>query len=649
MSFLLTDVVDSTALWERAPGPMDGALVRHDALITAAVVAQGGVVLKHKGEGDSTFSVFATASAATAAAAEAQRRLTEEPWPEVTPIVVRMGIHSGEAVQRGRDYYGQTVNRAARVRALAAGGQVLLTGASAALAEGELPDGTELRFLRSELLRGTDRLEAIHELVDHRRARPEATLPASVVPPSLPAPLTVALPGVFVGRADLTAQIHAARDRAVATGAVETVLLGGEPGAGKTSIAAAVARVADAQDWTVLFGSCDEHVNTPYEPFREAITQYVAGAPMAVLAEHIASHGGEIARLAPNLTSRVGALPLTEAVDPETSRRLLFEAIADLMRRASRDRPVLYVLDDFQWADRNTMLLVLRLASLHDSGPILLLGTYRSTEASSPAVRDVLAQLRAQPSVSDVAVEGLSPDGLAALLEAAAGHDLGDDGPVVAAYLQEETDGNPLFAVELVRHLVEAGVLAPDAAGRWHAQVDLAGVEVPRTVRAVLHTRVGRLEPEAQRVLEMASVAGREFDSAVIASALDLDERAVLDHVEAASRASLVREVNVGHFEFTHTLVQHALYDDLGATRRSLHHRQLALTLETKRSGASSAVLAMHWAATGRDADKVAEWARPRVTMPWPRFRRRTPSGGIAPHSTRSTSLARGTATVSTC
>ena len=164
-------------------------------------------------------------------------------WPDATPILVRMGVHTGEAVQRGRDYYGQTVNRAARVRTLAMGGQVLLTSASAALVAGDLPEGTELRFLRRELLRGTDRLEAIHELVDHRRAGTEGGHRGSCATDPLPAPLAVALPRVFVGRRDLTALIHAALDRA-ATGCVETVLLGGEPGAGKSSMAAAVARVA---------------------------------------------------------------------------------------------------------------------------------------------------------------------------------------------------------------------------------------------------------------------------------------------------------------------------------------------------------------------------------------------------------------------
>ena len=171
------------------------------------------MLLKHKGEGDSTFSVFASAIAAAAAATEAQRVLAAEQWDDATPISVRMGIHTGEAFQRGRDYYGQTVNRAARVRALAEGGQVLLSAASAALVETQLPDGTELQFLRSELLRGTEKVEAIHELVDHQRPRVASRGTGDMPPavPSLPVPLASSLPSVFVGRRDLTETIHAAR------------------------------------------------------------------------------------------------------------------------------------------------------------------------------------------------------------------------------------------------------------------------------------------------------------------------------------------------------------------------------------------------------------------------------------------------------
>ena len=319
---------------------------------------------------------------------------------------------------------------------------------------------------------------------------------------------------MFVGRRDLTATIHAARDRAAARGSVETVLLGGEPGAGKTSIASAIARVAHGHDWTVLFGSCDELVTTPYEPFREAIGEYVSCAPMSVLADHVARHGGEIGRLTPNLSARVGGLPLTEAEDPETSRRLLFEAVADLVRRAAR-RPTGPVR-----ARRHPVGGPQHAAAHPSTRERTRRGTPRPPRhlsldrggrprlriACSPSSVGFPQSLTSRSRVSTTTA-------LVDLLEAGAGHSLAEEGQDVASYLLDETDGNALFAVELVRHLVETDVLAPDAEGRWHAQADLADIEVPRSVRAVLRTRVGRLDPEAQRALAVASVAGREFDS----------------------------------------------------------------------------------------------------------------------------------------
>ena len=269
------------------------------------------------------------------------------------------------------------------------------------------------------------------------------------------------------------------------------------------------------------------------------------------------------------------------------------------------------MLDDIQWADRNTLLLIHRLASGRDAARLVLLGTYRLDRGAHSDFASVLAQLRGLPSSPISRSRVSTSTALVDLLEAGAGQSLGEEGQDVASYLLDETDGNALFAVELVRHLVETDVLATDAEGRWHAQADLAHIEVPRTVRAVLRTRVGRLDPEAQRALAVASVAGREFDPAVIAAVLELDELAVLDQIEAAVRASLVREIHVGHFQFAHALVQQALYDDLGATRRSLHHRQLAIALEKQPGHIPAAVLATHWAATGRDhRDRVAEWAR---------------------------------------
>jgi class 3 adenylate cyclase len=131
VTFLLTDIVGSTRMWENAPGDMTISLERHNVMIRQAVESNGGVFLKAKGEGDSTFSVFAKATDAVSAARDAQTALLREPWPASTPVRVRMAVHTGESVERDGDYFGRTVNRAARMRAIADASQVLVSQATA--------------------------------------------------------------------------------------------------------------------------------------------------------------------------------------------------------------------------------------------------------------------------------------------------------------------------------------------------------------------------------------------------------------------------------------------------------------------------------------------------------------------------------------
>src|ERR687883_302169 len=123
VTFLFTDIQGSTALWEQHPQAMRLALARHDALVEASGAQHGGTVVRPRGEGDSRFAVFARATAAVAAAAALQQALYAEPWPTPTPLRVRMALHTGEADLRDGDYYGTAVNRCARLRAAAHGGQ----------------------------------------------------------------------------------------------------------------------------------------------------------------------------------------------------------------------------------------------------------------------------------------------------------------------------------------------------------------------------------------------------------------------------------------------------------------------------------------------------------------------------------------------
>src|SRR5919202_4634763 len=136
VTFLLTDIAGSTRLWEQDAAAMRQALARHDALVETSVVAHGGMVVRPRGEGDSRFAVFARATDAVAAAAALQQVLYAEPWPTPTPVRVRMALHTGEADLREGDYYGSAVNRCARLRAIAHGGQTPLSQATQALLPG---------------------------------------------------------------------------------------------------------------------------------------------------------------------------------------------------------------------------------------------------------------------------------------------------------------------------------------------------------------------------------------------------------------------------------------------------------------------------------------------------------------------------------
>ncbi|MEA2647110.1 MAG: hypothetical protein QOE92_2193, partial [Chloroflexota bacterium] len=163
---MLTDVEGSTRLWERHPDEMAEALVRHDRLITSVVEACGGTVVRNRGEGDSIFAVFADPSDAVEAAVRVQLAFRDEPWPEHTQLRTRVALHTGEADLRAGDYYGQSVNRCARLRAVAHGGQTLLTAAMVEAIEGRMPDGATLRDLGVHHLRDLTLVERVFQ-VDH--------------------------------------------------------------------------------------------------------------------------------------------------------------------------------------------------------------------------------------------------------------------------------------------------------------------------------------------------------------------------------------------------------------------------------------------------------------------------------------------------
>jgi len=332
-----------------------------------------------------------------------------------------------------------------------------------------------------------------------------------------------ALPGelavtseVFVGR-QAEIDVLAGVWRHALEGSLRTALLAGEPGIGKTRLAAELARRAHAEGAVVLFGRCDEDLGVPFQPFSEALRAYVQACPPAELATQAGQRAGELARLVPELGERLlGARP-TSTGDPEEQRDRLFEAVASLLAGASQMRPVLLVLDDLHWAARPTLLMLRHLLRPREPMRLLVLGTYRDTELDrAHPLAQVLADLRREPvQIERVRLRGLDADGVSAYVAASGGRALEADSIEFARTLYERTEGNPFFIGEVLRHLAESG-LARGEGGRWVAAAEIADVGLPEGVKEVIARRLSRLSDGANRALAVASVVGPTFSLRVL-------------------------------------------------------------------------------------------------------------------------------------
>jgi predicted ATPase/class 3 adenylate cyclase len=223
-SFLLTDIVGSVALWERDATGMSGAVARHEEIVAGAVAAAGGELVRSKGEGDSTFSVFSHPVEAVEAAAAVQQAIAAEAWPAGLGLLARAGVHTGDAELRRGDWYGPAVNRAARLRALAAGGQTLVSGVTAGLAADQLPAGVRLLYRGRRVLRGIERPEEVWELV--RPGDPRLAASGTARAGSLPVPVNS-----FVGHREDVERLVELVERE------RLVTLTGPGGSGKTRMA----------------------------------------------------------------------------------------------------------------------------------------------------------------------------------------------------------------------------------------------------------------------------------------------------------------------------------------------------------------------------------------------------------------------------
>ncbi len=340
-----------------------------------------------------------------------------------------------------------------------------------------------------------------------------------------------------------------------------------------------------------------------YQPWMEVIAALVGDIELAVLAGMRSAQRAALARLVPEVGGdgdRVG--------DPDTERLLLLEGIVELLAAVSAREPVMVVLDDLHWADTASLQVLRHVIASPASSRLTIAITYRDTDLGrGDTLTQLLADLHREANVTRLALHGLEDTDILELLAAAAGHDLDDDGVGLAHALRRETDGNPFFTGELLRHLGESGGIVLNEEGRWVLTDELDELGLPSSVRDVVGRRVERLGDEPLRALTLASVIGREFDVDLLTVLTGIGEDQLLDHLDAAVTAALLTESETaGRYRFTHALTQHSLYDELSATRRQRAHQRVAEALEeqaTSEDATTLSELARHWVAATRPAD----------------------------------------------
>ncbi|HXO50730.1 MAG TPA: AAA family ATPase, partial [Mycobacterium sp.] len=557
VTFLLTDIEGSTTAWEADADAMSVALAHHDELVEQVVTSRGGRLIKTRGEGDATFSVFDRPSAAAAAAMELQDAITHEPWALLEPMRIRVALHTGEVELRDGDYFGRAVNRAARLRSLAAGGQILCSGATAELVIDSLPDDVVLTDLGMRQLRNLARPEHVFELrletADGESAPVVGDVPMER--PDLPAVLTGR--GPFVGRGRELERLLSTWQTTLA-GGMRAVLIAGEPGVGKTRLAGEWSRHAYEQDAVVLYGRCDEDLGAPYQPFAEALRSLVpcvGGSRLRRL------RGLEaLLPLVPGLTDVLPDLAAPTRADPDTERYALFDAVVALLAVASASAPVVLILDDLHWAAKPTLLLLRHLLRFGEHARVQIIGTYRSTDLDrSHPLAAMLADLHRDGTADRLALGGLDEDDVTTYVAEA-----GYDDEELARALASVTGGNPFFLIEALRHVDECG-------GRWDPST------LPQGVREAVSRRLSRLPAETNKALAAAAVVGSRFAVELVERVVDQD---LVDAFDEACKAGIVIEEPGGHYRFNHAIVRQSLLAELASVRRMRLHQRIATTLE---------------------------------------------------------------------
>jgi DNA-binding SARP family transcriptional activator len=411
----------------------------------------------------------------------------------------------------------------------------------------------------------------------------------------------------IVGRQAPLAQLLATAEDAAA-GRGRLVVVNGEEGIGKSRLVEELLWLTDGEParelrpaprWTTLVGACQaSERGLPYHPFVDVLSAAVAtfGTDVPVSDVWLA----EVARLVPDLVEQRPDLPTPARLDPQQEARRLFEGAARFL--AALPTPRLLVIEDLHWADEGSLRLLDYLAHHEALQSTLLVTTVRAEDVGEHLL-EVLRGLERQRLLERLDLGPLAVEATIQLLREVVQEDVRQLGQ----QLHAETEGNPLFAVETIRSLLESGDLQLGAAAR------LVPTPLPESVQAAIRARLARLDPDTHELARAAAVLGGDVDFDHLRGVAGQDEDRALAAVERLLSTHLLREVagDVGEalYSFTHDKVRQVVYDDLSGARRRVQHRR-ALEVLSEASRRTPAERLAYHALRAQAWDQALRWCQ---------------------------------------
>jgi tetratricopeptide (TPR) repeat protein len=412
---------------------------------------------------------------------------------------------------------------------------------------------------------------------------------------------------VFVGREPELKQLKSAFDGAI-SGQGALMMVTGEPGIGKTALCEQLSTYVTLRGGRTLVGHCYEKgsLSLPYLAFVEALRSYVLSREAKDLRKELGSGAADVARIISEIRERL-KIRLRPQKDPEEERYRLLQAVIAFLSNAANVQPMMVVLEDLHDADKGTLDMLTHVSRNLAGARLLIVGTYRDMEVDrSHPLSAALAELRRVSTYGRVLLRGLNADEVRRMLESITRESVPWG---LAEAVHRQTEGNPLFVQEVVRYLVEEGLIIRKEEG-WRPTRDTPlEMSIPEGLRDVIGKRLSLLSPECNQLLSVASVIGREFALETLKGVAGINEDVFVNALKEAVRLSVLEERSqrgVVRYRFTHAFFRQTLYEEMIAPQRLKLHQQVARSLEAlyaKRLEGHATELAEHFSHSTDPAD----------------------------------------------